>query len=559
MNHETVKPITLKELFVGFVKDHPLMFALFCILILAYPINEVVLPHYYGKIINAIQTKTSIIPYLMPVIALFIIAQGFNVASDYVDVKIQPMIIEYVREYCLQFLHKLSNDYLQEYPIGAVMARLIRVPFTFFAYMNDLIARYIPTLVTFFGVTIYLLLTDGVLALIVLIITFIVMGFSFFTVDGCIDTAQTRDYHYNKIYEEVDDVLRNQISVLSSNTYDFERAKRDEIQRHYSKYAEKTLECSIKYKFIAMLIVIVLLGLFVWRGMVLFKDKRLPYSIIISIFMIMFGLFNKVLSHTDAYKDMVYRYGILMDSLGLFNGLIPKIKKSAFDTIGKKPQSDVCISIQNVSFTHPDADQPVLKNINVDLKCKQAVAMIGNVGSGKSTLLKLILRYMKPTQGSLYLYGRPYDEIDPKKIRKHIGYINQVPVLFNRSIYENIVYGNDGVTEHDVWMLLERIGVKEVFEKFPDKLNTNVGKNGGKLSGGERQLVLIARVLLQNPDIIVFDEPTSALDPEATKKVIDIMLRIKNMKTLIVITHDHSLLKHFDSVIKMENGTIMNI
>ena len=561
MNDENIEPMTIKDLFVGFVKEHPIMFTMFCVLILAYPINEVILPHYYGKIINAIQSKASITPFLVPVIALFSIAQAFNVASDYIDVKIQPLIIAYVREYCLSFLHKLSSNYLQDYPIGAIMARLIRVPFTFFAYMNDLVAKYIPTLVTFIGIVIYILFTDWMLALIVFAIMIVVLGFSFLTVDGCIETAQTRDFHYNKIYEEVDDVLRNQVSVLSSNTYDFERSKRDQIQERYSKYAEKTLECSIRYKFFAIMIVIGLLCGFVLRCVRLFKNKRLPYAIIISIFMIMFSMFNKVLSHTDAYKDMVYRYGILLDSLGLFNNLIPSSRKpkayETFQTIGNQPPSEICISVQNVSFTHPDAVRPILKNVSVDFKCNESVALIGNLGSGKSTLLKLILRYVKPVDGIIYLYGRPYDKLDPETIRKHIGYIHQVPILFNRSIFENITYGQTDANEEVVWKLLDSMGVRDVFDKFPDKLQTNVGKNGSKLSGGERQLVIIARVLMQDPDIIVFDEPTSSLDPKATKKVIDIMLKIKNIKTLIVITHDHSLLKHFDRVVTIENGQIV--
>jgi ABC-type multidrug transport system fused ATPase/permease subunit len=290
----------------------------------------------------------------------------------------------------------------------------------------------------------------------VFIITCVVIGFSFVTVEGCIITAQTRDYHYNKIYEEVDDVLRNQVSVLSSDTYNYEKDKREKIQEMYSKYAEKTLECSIKYKFIAIIVVIALLAMFIWRCVHLFKDKRLPYAIIISIFMIMFSMFNKILSHTDAYKDMVYRYGILLDSLNLFNNLMPSFKRNitSLETFGQQPEKNVCISLQNVWFEHPDALRPILKDVSIDFKCNESVAIIGNVGSGKSTLLKVMLRYMKPTKGTLYLYGQPYSKLDPIEIRKTIGYIHQLPILFNRTIIENIVYGQQGITEEDVWTCL---------------------------------------------------------------------------------------------------------
>ena len=159
----------------------------------------------------------------------------------------------------------------------------------------------------------------------------------------------------------------------------------------------------------------------------------------------------------------------------------------------------------------------------------------------------------------IYYNKIPYNNISVEKIREIVGYVPQTPMLFNRTIYENIVYNNTSITKEQVLEIMHKFGLGEMLKKFPEGLDTNVGNGGTKLSGGQRQIVWILRVMLQNPEVIILDEPTSALD-EGTKPIVQNMLEtIMENKTTIMITHDQYLYKMADTIVELKNGKVINI
>jgi ABC-type bacteriocin/lantibiotic exporter with double-glycine peptidase domain len=169
------------------------------------------------------------------------------------------------------------------------------------------------------------------------------------------------------------------------------------------------------------------------------------------------------------------------------------------------------------------------------------------------------MKYQVPEDGMIYYNRTPYSKISVEKIRELIGYVPQTPMLFNRTIYENIVYNNTSVTKEQVLELMYKFGLGEMIKKFPEGLDTNVGNGGTKLSGGQRQIVWILRVMLQNPEVVILDEPTSALD-EGTKPIVQNMLEnIIQNKTTIMITHDQYLYNMADTIVELKNGKVVSI
>ena len=199
-------------------------------------------------------------------------------------------------------------------------------------------------------------------------------------------------------------------------------------------------------------------------------------------------------------------------------------------------------------------DKVIFDKFNLTIADNTKMAIMGEIGSGKSSLLKIIIDLI-PHDGHLYIDNKDTDEYTHNSIIKNIAYIPQNPKLFNRTILDNLQYGTS-FNEQKINEMIQYYGLTELFKTFTDGLNTNVGKNGEKISGGQRQIVYILRSLFQNKKIILLDEPSSSLDGEYKKTLIGLLKKI-NGKTIIAVTHDTDILEIFDRVLIMNKGQII--
>jgi ATP-binding cassette subfamily B (MDR/TAP) protein 8 len=171
------------------------------------------------------------------------------------------------------------------------------------------------------------------------------------------------------------------------------------------------------------------------------------------------------------------------------------------------------INFTNVSFSYPTRkDQVILERFNLTIPSGKIVAICGSSGSGKSTIGQLIVRFFMVDKGIISIDGVDVNLIDPQWIRKQIGYINQEPVLFATSIYENIRYGSPNATYNQVHEAAKQANADTFISEFPHGYETKVGERGVTLSGGQKQRIAIARAILKNPTVLILDEATSALD-----------------------------------------------
>lgn len=216
------------------------------------------------------------------------------------------------------------------------------------------------------------------------------------------------------------------------------------------------------------------------------------------------------------------------------------------------------LSFENVSFTFPDADLPLLNNISFDIKKGETVAIVGRTGCGKSTIVNLLTRMLEYTDGHIYLDGVELNTMDKKYVRKNIGLVAQDPFLFSKTIYENINITRIG-SENDVYNAAKIANIDEDIRNFEYGYDTLVGEKGTTLSGGQKQRIAIARTLISRKPIIIFDDSLSAVDSET-----DILIRkaIKEANkniTTIVITHRTTTAKEADKIIVLDNGKIIEI
>lgn len=215
------------------------------------------------------------------------------------------------------------------------------------------------------------------------------------------------------------------------------------------------------------------------------------------------------------------------------------------------------ISFQDMSYRYNDANQDVLNNVNLLIPGGQKIGLVGKSGAGKSTIAKLLLRFKDVTNGKIAIDGYDIRHITQKSLRDAISYVPQEPLLFHRSLRENIAYGKLDATEEEIIAAAKRANAWEFIQKLPHGLDTLVGERGVKLSGGQRQRIAIARAILKDAPILVLDEATSALDSESEKLIQDSLHELMKNRTAIVIAHRLSTIAKLDRIIVLDNGRIV--
>lgn len=216
------------------------------------------------------------------------------------------------------------------------------------------------------------------------------------------------------------------------------------------------------------------------------------------------------------------------------------------------------IELSDVSFAYKDSSQhdDVFNNLSLSIPAGQRVGLVGPSGGGKSTLTRLLLRFDDINDGTIKIDGQNIHDVTQSSLRQSISYVPQEPLLFHRSIMENIAYGKPSATEKEVRAAAKLAYADEFIQKLPDQYATIVGERGVKLSGGQRQRVAIARAILKDAPILILDEATSALDSESEVYIQKALTRLMKGRTTLVIAHRLSTIQKLDRIVVLNNGTI---
>lgn len=215
------------------------------------------------------------------------------------------------------------------------------------------------------------------------------------------------------------------------------------------------------------------------------------------------------------------------------------------------------IEFNSVTFAHDEDKDSLFHNLNLYIKPGEKIGLVGHSGSGKTTLTKLLLRFMDIDGGEITIDGQDITAVTQDDLRDKITYVPQEPLMFHRSIAENIMYGNPKASEQQLKAVAKMAHAHDFVQKLPKKYDTLVGERGVKLSGGQRQRVAIARAMIKNAPILVLDEATSALDSESEVLIQDALWKLMEGKTAIVIAHRLSTIQKMDRIIVLDKGKIV--
>jgi ABC-type multidrug transport system fused ATPase/permease subunit len=298
---------------------------------------------------------------------------------------------------------------------------------------------------------------------------------------------------------------------------------------------------------------ILMLVLFVGGGMVFTKD--LDPALFITYFTLASQLVPPIKQITQSYNNI--QKGIASEER------IDRILEANLEIHDSPNAKEIrslnsTIEYKNVSFMyHKGGVGYVLKDVNLKIAKGKTIALVGQSGSGKTTMADMLPRFYDADKGEVQIDGVNIKDVSVRSLRSIIGVVTQESILFNDSIYNNIVFGIEGKTETDVINAAKIANAHDFISEMTNGYHTNIGDRGSKLSGGQRQRINIARAVLKNPDILILDEATSALDTESEKLVQDALQKLMHSRTSIVIAHRLSTIMSADEIIVLSKGEIV--
>ena len=295
------------------------------------------------------------------------------------------------------------------------------------------------------------------------------------------------------------------------------------------------------------------IAIVLWYGgsLILNRDSSIDASTFIYYLVIFYSLINPL-------KDLSKGAYAIRRGMGSMERVDRILQAESTITDPAEPKPVVfneAIRLEKVSFRY--AEEWVLRDVDLTIRKGQTVALVGHSGSGKSTLVDLIPRFYDVVEGRITIDGTDIREVAVADLRRLMGNVNQEPILFNASVFENIAFGVEGATLEKVRQAAEVAHADEFIKEMPAGYDTNIGDRGGKLSGGQRQRLSIARAVYKNPPILILDEATSALDTKSERLVQSALDHLMEGRTTIVIAHRLSTIIHADVICVVDDGRIV--
>jgi len=489
--------------------------------------------------------------YIVTVLVITLVLKAITLLLNLLHIrlftKISKQVTYVIRKKLLNHLQTVSMSEYDMLGSGAVSAKVITDVDTVDKFVASSVGEIVVEFLTLLGISAVILYLNWQLALVILVLNPLALSFylRIFRSVAKIKKKENKaiEVFQNSLTESLE--LYNQIRVQNREGYflnDIDKKAKEIRDKGYNfgLKSEMALEFSrllIMYShdiFRAMGIFMVLIG-------ALTIGKMLA---IFAYAWIIMRPVDKLMNYTHLYFNAKTSIERLNEILELHAE--PKYE-AKFDPF--KDEKTASIRLENLSFSY-DGNAVVLDNINLNIEQGEKVAIIGETGSGKSTLAQILIGLYPISDGKIFYNEHEIREIGYEKIRENVGFVLQSPLMFNNSLRFNLTLGK----EYDDEMIYEALKISQLYDfvnDLPQQLDTIVGKNGTKLSGGQKQRLSIARVLLDNPKVIIFDESTSSLDNETEDKLLEALSSYVKDKTVITIAHRRNSIEKADRVINL--------
>lgn len=525
-----------------------------------YPIGTIalntVVPLYIGKILASLARPNSSINHLL---VGFVLAAAIGLALNRYGfvalMTFQAKVSVYLQTRTMNILLNRSVGFHNNNISGKIVSDAIDYPTAFIDLTNAIFINLLPFIIT---------LVTGVVivSLASLILGAIVAGMAFFTVlSSWVDSRRRLKFRLRrmeatkKVTAHLADTI---VNVQTVKTFAGEPKELAESHRlnmillkmrlHDWRLSATKGNNRMIGLMILQLVYILLITAEVHRNPALLGVGIFAFSMIITISNRLFEINSMIRNVEEAFLKASPMTEIIQQEPEIND--VPGAKNLAV----KKGEID----IDRINFQYEDANEKVVfEDLNLPIKAGEKIGLVGPSGGGKSTLTRLLLRFEDLNSGRILIDGQDIAKVKQNSLRKAIAYVPQEPLLFHRSVFENIGYGQDNADEKAVRRAADLANADGFIHDLPQQYNTTVGERGVKLSGGQRQRIAIARAILKDAPILVLDEATSALDSESEKLIQDALWKLMEGRTAIVIAHRLSTIQRMDRIVVLDNGKIV--
>ena len=478
----------------------------------------------------------------------------FGELRDAVFVKVTQHSIRRVALKVFEHLHALSLRFHLDRQTGGMSRDIERGAAGIRFLLNFMLFNILPTLLEIgFVAGILFIKYDPWFGIVTLATLVVYVIFTLWVTEWRMIFRRTMNEMDSKANTRAIDSLLNYETVKYFGNEGYEARRYDEMLAAWEKAAVRN-QTSLSLLnagqgtiiAIGVTILMLLAGNGVVRGTMTLGDLVLVNAFLIQLYMPLhfLGFVYREIRHSLA--DMERMFGLLDRHTEVED------KPSAPDLVVRTGH----IRFEHASF-HYDANRKILHDVDFEIPAGHKVAVVGSSGAGKSTLARLLFRFYDVSGGRILIDGQDIRDVTQLSLRKAIGIVPQDTVLFNDSIYYNILYGRPDASREEVIAAAKAAHIHHFVESLPEKYDAIVGERGLKLSGGEKQRVAIARTLLKNPPILVFDEATSALDSKTERAIQAELFEIATNHTTLVIAHRLSTIMDADQIIVMDHGRIV--
>jgi len=555
----------IESLVYGILKENALLCLLYCVaILLTFPVENILSPRIFSNFIESstadLKDANVYIQFISYSFLLYMFLYISSILTNYCYNQLIPSIYSFCNNFIFE---KLMNRLEREFStveIGKLISRVIEIPSNVQDFLLSFFLFFFPRAVTVIIISIYFFFLDWKVAslFISLFIVYLILFF-YSGVTSCSRLASDFYLLSENQYSTLEDKFSNATSILAFGQ------KKNEIQLA-KKENEKARDlqkelfmCSSWGRNLTNLFLAIVYTAVCSLGIYLFFIDEISHGVMMTIILTM----SFMIPNLEAFatlSDIGYYVGQFKE----INSFLSELNKEepSTKTFSKTREYGYAdhlfpqIQIRHVSFSynipvsHQTVAPVILKDLNLTIMKNELIVIKGKSGSGKTTFLKLLTGFLKPQTGSIQILGKHINEYSVQELRATIGIVSQSTRLFNTSALQNMIYGSEWMskdekeTENFVSNFLKLLEVSDMFEKMPRGILSSVGIGGDDISGGQRQVILIVRLLLNSMDsmspmkIAILDEPTSAVDVEHTKVIIQLLKKLSKKITTIVITHD---------------------
>lgn len=436
---------------------------------------------------------------------------------------------------------------------GTLTRRVSKYAGAFESLVDSIMMEFFPMVVFIIGAVGILFLRSHILGIVLGIWVIIFVTFQIYTARLKQPLRIARTEADSKLVGVLSDDISNQntIALFSGDLHE-KNLFAEVVERWRAATMRSWNTDEMIWALQDILIVSINIGL-LWGTLVLWQRGLFTVGDFVLVQSYLIGLFDQL---TSINRNMRRCYDAIADASEMID--IIKTPQEVAD-LPHAPKLSVThgeILFANAGFSYPNG-QMVFENLNLTIAGGEKLAFVGSSGAGKTTITKLLLRFYDVTDGVIKIDGQNISAVTQNSLRDAIAFVPQEPILFHRTLMENIRYGRRDASDEEVFAAARAAHCAEFIDTFSEGYQTQVGERGVKLSGGERQRVAIARAILKNAPILVLDEATSSLDSESEALIQDALQTLMRGKTVIVIAHRLSTIMKMDRIVVIEDGGIV--